>query len=384
MLRSIDESLGRIIDTIAVLGLNDETIILFASDNGGNVHSNTESDRRKANVKEGHPQWRSLSRYREYAGFLPPTNNAPLRAGKGTLYEGGVRIPVIAVWPGRIDAGARSSEPVSTIDFYPTLADLTGIRLQQEQPFDGVSLALLLTGHADSLPRDALFNYFPHGGPSKPPGVTVRRGNWKLIRWFETGPDYPALHELYDLQADVGETTNLAHEYPDVVATLDTRIDAFLDETGALTPQPNPAFRRASSGPADALLGWVPKSCTTSLVGEYLHVVPDGRSPFLARVRLRGAGDLELRARVRAASAGAGRIQWRTADQESFPREGQTVEFQVQNGAQELAVPFAADARLVHLRFHLPPDLAAIDVDRLELWQRSDPPQRLMEWDFRE
>lgn len=384
MLRSIDESVGRIVDAIADLGLNDETIILFASDNGGNVHSNTESDARKANVKPGHPQWRSLSRYREYAGYLPPTNNAPLRAGKGTLYEGGVRIPVIAVWPGRIDAATRSSEPVSTIDFYPTLVDLTGIRLQQPQTFDGLSLAPLLSGETETLQRDALFNYFPHGGPSKPPGVTVRQGDWKLIRWFETGPDYPSLHELYDLEGDIGEATNLAAERPDVVAALDARIDAFLAETGAVAPRPNPAYRRATSEAADALQGWVSKGCTTSLAGDYLHVVPNGRSPFLARVRLRGSGDLELRARVRTTSAGAGRIQWRTADQESFPADGQTAEFQLENGEQELAVPFTVDARLVHLRFHLPPELTAIDVDRLELWQRSEPPERLMAWDFAE
>jgi arylsulfatase A-like enzyme len=385
MLRSIDESLGRIVDTIDELGLSDDTIILFASDNGGNVHSNTESDRRKANVKPGHPQWRSLSSYHQYAGFLPPTNNAPLRAGKGTLYEGGVRIPVMAVWPGRILANTRSSELVSTIDFYPTLVDLTGTSLQQEQAFDGVSLAGLLTGKSEALEREAVFNYFPHGGPSKPPGVTVRQGNWKLIRWFETGPDYPSIHELYDLQADIGETVNLADKKPEVVAALDARIDAFLKETGAVTPQPNPAYRGDSAAPTDALLGWVPKSCTTSLDGEFLQVAPDGgRSPFLARVRLRGEGDLELRAKVRTTAEGTGRIQWRTADQKSFPRSGQTVDFDVQEGEQEIAVPFSVDERLVHLRFYLPPQLAAIDIDWLELWQRSNPPQRLIQWDFHE
>lgn len=253
MLKSIDESLGRVVAKLDELSLTDDTILLFTSDNGGNVHSNTEDDTKRTQVKEGSPQWRMLESYRQYAGYLPPTNNAPLRAGKGTLYEGGVRIPLVVVWPDKVPAGSRSSEPVCSIDFYPTLLDLLGLEKKPDVKFDGVSIASILRDPARRLGREALFNYFPHGGPGKPPGVTVRKGNLKLIRWFETGPGYPSKHELYDLASDLGEAKNLADSRPDDVAALDALIDRFLKDTGALAPKPNPAYRpgaRAADEPA--------------------------------------------------------------------------------------------------------------------------------------
>ena len=245
MLRSIDESLGRIVARLDELGLTDETIVLFTSDNGGNVHSNTEDDAsRKGGDDEAGPRGRSLANYREYAGFLPPTNNAPLRAGKGTLYEGGVRVPLIVAWPGKVPVATRSSAVVGTMDFYPTLLDLIGVPAKEGVRFDGVSFAPVLRDPAASLGREAVFNFFPHGGPTKPPGVTVRMGDWKLIRWFEAGPEYPNEHELYNLRDDLGESTNLADREPSRVAELDARIDRFLADTKALVPIPNPAYKR--------------------------------------------------------------------------------------------------------------------------------------------
>ena len=241
MLRSIDESLGKIIAKLQELELSEETIVLFTSDNGGNVHSNTEEDARAKN-RTGGPQQKSLDSYHQYAGFQPPTNNAPLRAGKGTLYEGGVRVPLIVAWPGHFPEGARSAEVASAMDFYPTLLELTGVQAKEDQKFDGVSLAGVLRELSASTGREALFNYFPHGGAGKPPGVTVRKGNLKLIRWFETSRQFPAQFELYDLGADIGEQHNLAGEQPQVVGELNFAIDAFLQDTGALVPRPNPQF----------------------------------------------------------------------------------------------------------------------------------------------
>jgi arylsulfatase A-like enzyme len=248
MLKSIDESLGRIMAKLEELGLADETILLFTSDNGGNVHSNTETDRRRDQVEPGHPQWRAYASYRKYAGHLPPTNNHPLRAGKGTLYEGGVRIPLIVSWPGRVPANSVSNKVVSTIDYYPTLLDLLGIEKQPNVHFDGVSFAGVLKDPAATLDRKAVFNYFPHGGPAKLPGVTVRSGNWKLIRWFAVNAEHPTTHELYDLSMDIGESRNLAEQHPDVVQQLDALIDDFLRETNAAIPKPNPAYSMRKRG----------------------------------------------------------------------------------------------------------------------------------------
>lgn len=248
MLRSVDESVGRITAKLTDLGIADDTIFLFTSDNGGNVHSNVADDRTTADIGPGHPRWPTIEQYRKYAGFQAPTNNAPLRAGKGTLYEGGVRIPLIVSWPGHVPAGVQSSAVVGSYDFYPTLIDLLGIARRDGVVFDGLSFAKVLRDPAAALDRPAVFNYFPHGGPAKPPGVTVRKGNLKLIRWFETGPEQPSKHELYDLAADLGETKNLAAERPETVQELDALIDRFLKETSARAPLPNPAFRKRAAG----------------------------------------------------------------------------------------------------------------------------------------
>jgi hypothetical protein len=97
-----------------------------------------------------------------------------------------------------------------------------------------------------------VFNFFPHGGPAKPPGVTVRKGPWKLIRWSETGRDYPSEFELYNLKEDLGETENLADEHSELVEELNSRIDRFLADTGALVPKPNPKYDPAGRDPGEA------------------------------------------------------------------------------------------------------------------------------------
>jgi len=386
MLKSVDESLGRLVETLDRLEIADDTIILFTSDNGGNVHSNVEDDRRKENVRPGHPQYRSLSQYRRFAGFQPPTNNHPLRSGKGTLYEGGVRVPLIVAWPGHIPAGRKSAEVACSIDFYPTLLELAGIEKKPEVQFDGVSLAKVLTGTAATTGRDAVFNFFPHGGPGKPPGVTVRQGNWKLIRWFETSSEHPDRHELYDLAADLGETMNLAKQQPERVAELDARIDEFLKSTGALVPIPNPAYRPVTGAPlptADPLLRWVPKFVDATVANGVLHLSATGRNPFIAKTGLRGTGPLELRVRLKTTTKASGRIQWRTASQEAFPESGQMVKlpFDVA-GWQTVAATLPVQGSLQHLRLYLPAENPTVAVDWIELWQTGEQPQRLERWDF--
>src|SRR5690606_10050095 len=154
-----------------------------------------------------------------------PTSNAPLRAGKGTLYEGGTRVPLMVMWPGHVPAGDECAVLAHAVDLYPTVLDLLGLRRKEAQIVDGISLAAVLKDPKTSLPRDAIFNFFPMGGPTKPGGVWVRQGDWKLIRWFETGPVYPELRELYHLAKDIGESQNLVAQMPDKVKALDGLID---------------------------------------------------------------------------------------------------------------------------------------------------------------
>jgi arylsulfatase A-like enzyme len=245
MLRSIDESLGRVLKTLDELKLTDNTLFIFFSDNGGNTHSNTPDDRKTA-AKEGGPRKRvaQLEDWRKWAGDLPPTSNDPLRDGKGTLYEGGTRVPLLVMWPGKVPAGTQTDAIVHAVDLYPTILDLVGVKPNALQVIDGISIAPVLRDPKAKLSREAVFNYFPMSNARKPGGVWVRRGDWKLIRWFETTAEYPGVHELYNLREDLGESKNLAKTNPARVKEMDTLIQTFLKETHALVPKPNPSYQK--------------------------------------------------------------------------------------------------------------------------------------------
>jgi arylsulfatase A-like enzyme len=250
MLKSIDESFGRVLQALDRLKLTDNTIIVFYSDNGGNVHSNMPEDRR-AEKTTGKLAQERLKDWRKWAGDLPPTNNFPLRDGKGTLYEGGVRVPLMWSWAGHIKPASLSSEVVGAVDFYPTVLELLGVARPAKQMIDGASYAAVLTSAGKMSPR-GYFNYFPHGNGGKAPGVTVRAGDFKLIRWFETNARAPEKFELYNLRDDLGESKNLAAKMPDKVKELDAMIDRFLKDTNATYPRPNPAYRPGATADADS------------------------------------------------------------------------------------------------------------------------------------
>ncbi len=245
MLKSVDESFGRVLATLDRLKLTDSTIVIFFSDNGGNTHSNTPEDSRAKVV--GKLAEERIKDWRKWAGDAPPTNNTPLRDGKGTLYEGGVRVPLMWAWAGVIKPGTVSSEVVGAVDLYPTIIDALGVARPAQQKLDGVSYLPVLKSGA-KLNRTAYFQYFPHGNAGKAPGVTVRSGDFKLIRWFETNAKAPEKYELYNLREDLSESKNLAENSPGKVKELDAMIDDFLKDTGATFPKPNPAYRPGAAG----------------------------------------------------------------------------------------------------------------------------------------
>ena len=237
MLKSVDESLGRVLAKLDELGLTRNTIFIFYSDNGGNVHSNIPSDRRIANIKPGHPRYPMVEDWKKWAGPEAPTNNAPLREGKARIYEGGQRVPLMVRWPGRIKPGSTSDAVVAAIDLYPTLLDALDLPKPKGHLIDGESILPVLEG-TGGLKRKAYFTWFPHLVGA----VSVRQGNYKLIRRFEPHPKYPEVVELYDLEKDIGETRNLAGKMPEKVKELQVLIDGFVKETGALHPKPNPNY----------------------------------------------------------------------------------------------------------------------------------------------
>ncbi|MDP7275968.1 MAG: sulfatase [Planctomycetaceae bacterium] len=215
MVETMDAGVGRVLATIDELKLTGETVVIFTSDNGG------------------------LGGYGALGGSTGRsiTDNAPLRGGKGMLYEGGIRVPLIARWPGQTRAGATCSTPIITVDFYPTLAEIAGTTLPADQVADGVSFTPLLRG--GSLPDRSLFWHFPgylqanarKGTWRTTPAGAVRSGDWKLIEFFEDGR-----RELYHTGRDIGETRDLAADQPDVANSLFATLQAWRTRVKAPLP----------------------------------------------------------------------------------------------------------------------------------------------------
>ncbi|MBE7498917.1 MAG: sulfatase [Verrucomicrobiales bacterium] len=193
MVASVDESVGRVLAALDEGQLSRHTLVIFTSDNGG----------------VGGYQREGLE------GGNGITDNAPLRSGKGSLYEGGIRVPYLFRWPGTIAAGARCDEPITSVDLYPTLLEVAGASPPADHPLDGHSYLDLLLGQPKATPRPPLFWHFPgylgqgqHTWRTTPVSV-IRDGDWKLLHFLED--DHL---ELYDLQVDLGERANLATKEP--------------------------------------------------------------------------------------------------------------------------------------------------------------------------
>lgn len=205
MTEQLDAAIGRVLAALDRTGIADRTIVIFTSDNGG------------------------LSTAQ---GFV--TSNLPLRGGKGWLYEGGVREPLIIYAPGVTKAGSVCDQPAISTDFYPTILELAGLPLMPQQHVDGVSLLPLLKG--GELARGPLFWHYPHysdqGGL---PGGAVRDGDWKLIEWYENNSI-----ELYNLRDDLGESNNLAAKNPVEAQALLLKLHDWRTSVGGKMPTPNP------------------------------------------------------------------------------------------------------------------------------------------------
>ncbi len=205
MVESIDDSVGRITRALEETGVADRTMVIFTSDNGG---------------------------------FARATSNAPLRANKGSNYEGGLRVPVIFKWPGAIEGGSVSDVLMSSMDYYPTILAAAGLEQRPLQHRDGVDLTPVLKGEG-GIERESVFWHYPHYNrhPQNFPAGVIRKGNWKLIERLDSGE-----LELYDLNEDLGETNNLAQRRPAVARRLLAELRAWRDSVGADPMRPNPEY----------------------------------------------------------------------------------------------------------------------------------------------
>lgn len=213
MVASLDQSVGRVLERLDRHGIADNTLVIFTSDNGG-----------------------LTQRYGKHDGF---TENLPLRRGKGSAYEGGVRIPAIVRWPGVTAAGSVCDEPIMTTDYYPTLLEVTSVAgdATHNKSLDGKSITPLLRDPTSTLHRD-LYWHYPHyhaGGDS--PYSAIRSGPWKLIEFHEHNGV-----ELYNLTDDLGEQHDLAATMPDRVALLRDKLHAWREQMQAQMPTPNPNY----------------------------------------------------------------------------------------------------------------------------------------------
>ena len=208
MVESMDQSVERVLDALEEAGISDNTIVVFFADNGG------------LSTSEG---W--------------PTANVPLRTGKGWLYEGGIRVPMLVKWPGVTQPGSLCEQPVSSIDFLPTLLDMAGHADKIPAGVEGVSFAEILKNE-DTLDRETLYWHYPHySNQGDKPGGAIRSGSFKLIERFEDGS-----LELYDLENDLSEQNNLAAELPELTDSLAQQLRNWRVQVSAQMPEPNPDF----------------------------------------------------------------------------------------------------------------------------------------------
>ena len=201
MIEAMDDAIGRVLAKLDELNLAEETLVIFTSDNGA------------------------------YGGV---TDLSPLRAAKGHLYEGGIRVPLIIRWPGKVEAGTISSEPVISMDFFPTILEVAGLEVTPGVPLDGESLLPLLR-QTGSLEREAIYFHYPnyafHGENRL--GGAIRKGDYKLINFYDDDSV-----ELYDVVHDLSEEHDLAGEMPEVAAEMKADLAAWLESSGAKMPRP--------------------------------------------------------------------------------------------------------------------------------------------------
>jgi arylsulfatase A-like enzyme len=248
MVETLDDNVGKVLAALEELGLAENTLVVFTSDNGGNMYDRPEG--------------------------VNPTSNHPLRAGKGNNHEGGVRIPLIVSWPGKVAEGKISDAVTISYDWFPTLLEAAGLGTPSGLVLDGISI--LDTFDGSPLERPPIYSMF--GRTVKATGnysnMWVRDGRWKLLRYFHTGENFQDEYELYDLDTDPGEKYDLASARPAVVDRLRAWLDSRVETDGVLLPKANPLYNPDQKAGGWRMMqgGYIMGNDTSSEV----HVVSSG------------------------------------------------------------------------------------------------------------
>ena len=373
MVKSLDDGVGRLLQAVDDAGIADNTIIVFYSDNGGFAYPPRKTD------PEGYAD-------------IPATSNLPLRSGKASLYEGGTREPFIFAWPGKAKAGATSDILFQSVDFYPTLLSFAGLTPRAGLKLDGHDQSKALLG--GESPRDRVFCHFPHGNATRDSvmdgfyaGTYVRKGDWKLLRFYARNDDGSDDLELYDLKNDLGERRNLAKEKPQLVKELNGLIADFLKDTEAVIPKLNPNFGKSTpnaAAPKKALApddlpgGWKNRAGKAVVSEGALHIESKGADSFLGVGAGLSVGPAKLSFRIRAPQAGEGKV---TLHGSAGGAEMLSVPYRTSGEAtwQPITVELNAKQAASILRLYLPSGSAAVDLDDIVLTPAQGTPRR---WEF--
>jgi arylsulfatase A-like enzyme len=295
MIENMDWNIGRLISELKQLQIYDNTIIIFTSDNGGCMMS--------------------------YSDGSVPTNNYPLRNGKGSNYEGGVRVPLIVRAPGITRAGTVSNVVTSSVDHYATILELLGVPFPEDIPTDGVSYLRALEGEEyrrSPIYSTLLHNVIPSGNRAN---LSTRYGPWRLYKFYFDGPDLEHRYELYNLDEDIGETNNLADMMPKKVAELTYLLDAYTEEAQILLPNINENY---GGNVVDAWQGFA--DTELSVADKTLKILSTGEMPNFETtyVPIVSNATVVLEFDMKSSSVGDGRVAWQL--------EG-AVEYQEKNSA---------------------------------------------------
>lgn len=369
MVRSLDDGVGNLLKAVDDAGLAEQTIIVFFSDNGG---------------------WAYPPKATDPEGFqnMPATSNFPKRSGKASMYEGGTREPCIVVWPGKVKAGSTNDALIQSVDFYPTLLSMCGLKPRAALKLDGIDQSAMLKGQPG--PRDRVFCHFPHGStaqaqniPGFLPSSYVRKGDWKLIRFYCDADDGSDRLELYNLRDDPGEAKNLASAQRERANELNDLITDFLKDTNAVVPMPNrnggePAAVTANSV-RDLLQGWKARGCEANVDSGIVQVTGKSDAPFLGiGAGIRGPAKVKLRARSK--EGGAGKIEWLKSSDGGKALAGNARPFAIGNeGWQELEIEIPAKGPLGILRLYLPAQRQSVEIDWINITDQNEKSKR---WDF--
>ncbi|MGB5820317.1 MAG: sulfatase-like hydrolase/transferase [Saonia sp.] len=304
MIETMDLNVGRVLQTVRDLQLEDDTIVIFTSDNGGNMYDGPDR--------------------------TTPTNNYPLRAGKGNNYEGGVRVPMIVRVPGITKARTTSEVVTSSVDHYASLLDLLDIPFPKDVTTDGVSYVKALKNQ--KYERAPIYSTFCHNvvATGNRANISMRQGPWRLYKFYYDGPNREHRYELYQLDNDIGETKNLAAQMPQRVKEMTQLLDAHVKEAGILLPQKNKNY---TGNVADAWSG--SEHAKISVSDKILYIRAKGTKPTVETVYTPNVKDdtFYLKFKMKSTGKGDGNISWKSGEDKIYSNQNK-VSFTVTHDGQ--------------------------------------------------